>query len=37
MYCEQILNVHVQDMILQYSITFKHMIKMNNMYLNMPE
>ena len=37
MYCEQILNVHVQDMLLKYLIIFEHMIKMNNMYLNILE
>ena len=37
MYCEKILYVHVQDMLLQYLITFEHMIKMNNMYFNILE
>ena len=37
MYCEYILNVHVQDTLLKYLITFEHMIKMNSMYLNILE
>ena len=37
LYCEQILNVYVQDMLLKYCTTYECMIKMNNMYQNILE
>ena len=37
LYCEQILNVYVQDMLLKYGTTYECMIKMNNMYWNILE